>query len=121
MYGFGLIPHSEVTLNLSFKINYFLLFFLITIKNYHEFLVLNPAITIALMITRDLNITRGIFYIFAQFIGAIIGSSLAKIFQPVPVAALTTLVQFSIYILITNLASQLLTLYLYFIFLRHLG
>ncbi|CAB4388486.1 aquaporin 1 [Rhizophagus irregularis] len=55
--------------------------------------VLNPAITIALMFTDDqeLRIRRGIFYIIAQFAGAILGSLLVKLFLPAPIAALTTL------------------------------
>ncbi|GBC06728.1 hypothetical protein RclHR1_00700027 [Rhizophagus clarus] len=55
--------------------------------------VLNPAITIALMFTRDLDlrIMRGIFYIIAQFAGGIVGSLFAKLFLPAPVTALTTL------------------------------
>jgi glycerol uptake facilitator-like aquaporin len=41
---------------------------------------------------QELRIRRGIFYIIAQFAGAILGSLLVKLFVPAPIAALTTLV-----------------------------
>uniref|UniRef100_A0A1D1XR95 Aquaporin TIP2-3 n=1 Tax=Anthurium amnicola TaxID=1678845 RepID=A0A1D1XR95_9ARAE len=55
--------------------------------------VLNPAITLALMVTGDLNlgIVRGVFYIIAQFAGGIAGSLIVEAFIPAPIAALTTL------------------------------
>jgi glycerol uptake facilitator-like aquaporin len=47
------------------------------------------------MVTDDLHLrsARGVFYIIAQFLGAIAGSLLVKLILPAPIAALTTLVR----------------------------
>ncbi|CAI2163764.1 11765_t:CDS:2 [Funneliformis geosporum] len=53
--------------------------------------VLNPAITIALVAIGEFETLQGIYYIIAQFAGALVGSLLIQLIQPVPVAAITTL------------------------------
>jgi aquaporin rerated protein, other eukaryote len=53
--------------------------------------VLNPAITISLMVTRNIPIIRGILYIISQFLGALVGSWLIDLVQPNPPGAATTL------------------------------
>ncbi|CAG8445357.1 10357_t:CDS:2 [Scutellospora calospora] len=44
--------------------------------------VLNPAITIGLMATRSLKLIRGLLYIIAQLLGALLGSFLIKVLLP---------------------------------------
>ncbi|CAG8476771.1 11005_t:CDS:2 [Diversispora eburnea] len=44
--------------------------------------VLNPAITIAMMVTNNLTIIRGALYIIAQFAGALLGSFLINVMLP---------------------------------------
>ena len=54
---------------------------------------LNPAISIALIFTNDLDITRGVFYVIFQLIGAIAGSAALNVLVPayaVPKLGLTT-------------------------------
>ncbi|RIA94752.1 aquaporin 1 [Glomus cerebriforme] len=78
--------------------------------------VLNPAITLALMVTGDLEIIRGIFYIIAQFAGGIMGSLLVQLLQPIPIMALTTLANETSVIeglLIEIVTTSLLTLTVY--------
>ncbi|KAF0501640.1 aquaporin 1 [Gigaspora margarita] len=53
--------------------------------------VFNPAITVGLMTTRHLPIVRGILYIIAQFLGALLGSFLIKVLVPAPAAGATVL------------------------------
>lgn len=36
---------------------------------------MNPAVTLSMMLTRNITITRGLFYIVAQFVGGIIGGA----------------------------------------------
>ncbi|CAJ0630675.1 2334_t:CDS:10 [Entrophospora sp. SA101] len=53
--------------------------------------VLNPAITIALVLTEDVPLVRGILYIIAQFAGAALGSFVVASCQPGDAGAATTL------------------------------
>ncbi|CAG8685703.1 269_t:CDS:2, partial [Dentiscutata heterogama] len=53
--------------------------------------VLNPAITIGLMVTRDFHLVKGFLYIIAQFLGALLGAYLIEIVQPGPSGGATTL------------------------------
>lgn len=55
--------------------------------------VLNPAITIALMVCRHVSILKGIFYIIAEFLGALIGAYLISTFQPSPIGGATVLAE----------------------------
>ncbi|CAG8747595.1 1294_t:CDS:2 [Dentiscutata erythropus] len=53
--------------------------------------VLNPAITIGLMVTRDYHLVKGFLYIIAQFLGALLGAYLIEVVQPGPSGGATTL------------------------------
>nr|CAG8485019.1 12983_t:CDS:10 [Entrophospora candida] len=53
--------------------------------------VLNPAITIALVLTEDMSLVRGILYIIAQFAGAALGSFAVASCQPGDAGAATLL------------------------------
>ncbi|RHZ56822.1 hypothetical protein Glove_396g69 [Diversispora epigaea] len=55
--------------------------------------VLNPAITIALVITESLPIFRGVLYIVAEFLGALLGAYLTSIALPGPEGGATTLAE----------------------------
>lgn len=43
---------------------------------------LNPAVTLGMMVARKVSIVRGIFYVVAQMVGAIVGSALTYAFTP---------------------------------------
>ncbi|RIB09026.1 aquaporin-like protein [Gigaspora rosea] len=53
--------------------------------------VLNPAITIGLMATKDIRLIRGFLYIIAQFLGALLGAYLIEVVQPGQSGGATTL------------------------------
>nr|BAU71501.1 aquaporin [Rhizophagus clarus] len=53
--------------------------------------VFNPSITIALMVTKNLPLIRGVMYIVAQLLGALVGSWLIDLVQPGAPNAATTL------------------------------
>jgi len=53
--------------------------------------VFNPAITTALMATKDISIVRGAIYIVAQFAGATLGSFIVSLCQPGDAGSATTL------------------------------
>ncbi|CAG8793725.1 26498_t:CDS:2, partial [Racocetra persica] len=56
--------------------------------------VLNPAITIGLMIIEaEFRYTKGILYIIAQFLGAVLGAYLIEVVQPGPDGGATTLAE----------------------------
>lgn len=43
---------------------------------------LNPAVTLGMMVARKVSIVRGIFYVIAQMVGAIVGAALTYAFTP---------------------------------------
>ena len=43
---------------------------------------INPAVTCAMLVTRRVSILRGIFYMYAQLAGAVVGSALLKAVTP---------------------------------------
>ena len=45
---------------------------------------INPAVTFGLFLARKLSLTRAIFYIVMQCLGAICGAGVVKGFQPTP-------------------------------------
>ncbi|GAB2209677.1 hypothetical protein Drorol1_Dr00026898, partial [Drosera rotundifolia] len=45
---------------------------------------INPAVTFGLLLARKLSLTRALFYIIAQVLGAIVGVGVVKGFQPGP-------------------------------------
>ncbi|KAL9249050.1 putative aquaporin PIP1-4 [Drosera capensis] len=45
---------------------------------------INPAVTFGLLLARKLSLTRALFYIIAQVLGAIVGAGVVKGFQPGP-------------------------------------
>lgn len=53
---------------------------------------INPAVTIGLLVTRKISLMRGLLYILAQMIGAILGAALLKGFFPNPGTMGSTLV-----------------------------
>ncbi|CAG8432930.1 6076_t:CDS:2 [Diversispora eburnea] len=75
--------------------------------------LLNPAITIALMVTRNIGIFRGILYIVAEFLGALLGAYLIDIALPGSEGGATTLAEgTSIFqgLLLEAICTSLLTL-----------
>ncbi|HJT83581.1 MAG TPA: aquaporin [Nitrososphaeraceae archaeon] len=44
--------------------------------------VLNPAITVALVVSKNLSLLRGTFYIVFQLLGALVGSFIIKLIHP---------------------------------------
>jgi len=94
MLGSGLQSLKEVSFY-TLIINFYL-FVYITFEI--NFIVLNPAIALALMITRNLSIKRGLLYIIAEMLGALFGTFMISILLPYSFdSAPTLLVIFSIF------------------------
>lgn len=55
--------------------------------------VLNPAISIALMVIGHLSIIKGLLYIIAEFLGALVGAYLISLAQPPPDGGATVLAE----------------------------